>query len=245
MTTEDRATCRDYERGVCNRGDKCRYNHPEGVKPSDNQKLPICKDYQNKGCSRMKCKFLHVTVDEEAEYMKTGTLPEHGGRPDLTVAASQQYSHAAGKEICKDYLNNICDRGSRCKFLHTPDPSMGGRMAGQLHGLIPMHGKRFRDNFGGMSGSPDLMEENEMLQRKITDLQKQVVELRQMNDTLYDQNTRYRAQLQQGKPTLASSPQRTDAYSKPVLNGSVSTSTTPTYMMPAPAPPPYNYSQLR
>ena len=122
---------------------------------------------------------------------------------------------------------------------------MGVPMGGPMHGPLPMHGKRFRDNFGGMSGSPDLMEENEMLKRKITDLQKQVVELRQMNDTLYDQNTRYRSQLQQGKPTLASSPGRTDAYSKSALNGGISTSTTPTYMMPAPAPPPYNYSQLR
>jgi len=230
MASEE-STCRDFERGVCNRGDKCRYAHPEGTKPSDNQKLPICKDYQNKGCSRMKCKFLHITVDEEAEYMKTGSLPEHRGRSDLVASSSQhRFSHPSGKDICKDFLNNICDRGSRCKFIHAQDPGMGG---GPMHGPPPMHGKRFRDNYGGMSGSPDLMEENEMLKRKITDLQKQVMELREMNDTLYDQNTRYRAQLHGGgNPTLAGGPSAQRPEYKPALNGGAAvmpTSAVPTY----------------
>lgn len=61
-----------------------------------------------------------------------------------------------------------------------------------------MYVKRQRMEGAGMMsniGGHDLMEENEMLKRKITDLQREVLDLRQMNDTLYDQNTRYRNQL--------------------------------------------------
>jgi len=252
--SEDSATCRDFERGVCNRGDKCRYAHPEDVKSSENKKLPICKDFQNKGCSRSKCKFLHITVDEEAEYMQSGSLPEHGGRPDLAGSASHYPGGGggSGREICKDFLNNICDRGSRCKFSHAPDN--GGSMMGG-HGVTGgavLYGKRFRDDsyHRGMMGSvstDQLVDENEMLKRKITDLQKQVIELRQMNDTLYDQNTRYRAQLQQGNPTLAGTAAHTSVSQQPSQRGS---SNTDAYnkaapSTPYPPAPAYNYSNLR
>jgi len=244
MSSEEQSVCRDFERGVCNRGDKCRYFHPEGVKPSDNAKLPICKDFQNRGCDRMKCKFLHITVDEEAEYNKTGTLPEHGGRSENVPMRSGQ-----GKAICKYFLKNTCERGESCRFLHEREWPMGepngmpngmGMMGG------PMYGKRYRDDFGGASGSPALMDENEMLKRKITDLKKQVLELRQMNDTLYDQNTRYRNQLH-GNPALANPAQTTDAYNKTgLINTGMPTGAAP----PAPpvmiaSLPGYNYSQLK
>jgi len=50
----------------------------------------------------------------------------------------------------------------------------------------------------GASYESSLYEENEMLRCKITELQKEVMSLRQMNDTLYDQNTKYRSQLHKG-----------------------------------------------
>ena len=191
-SVDSESVCRDFERGVCSRGGQCRYKHPEGVKPPENAKLPICKDFQNKGCGRIKCKFLHVTVTEEAEYMKTGDLPAHGGRRDKVLTG--------GKEICKDFLNGICDRRSSCKFAHTPDPAVATM-------YDPSPGKRFRGSYDvTVTGSAeDMMDENELLRRKITDLQKQVIELRQMNDTLYDQNTKYRTQLtsNRGNPMLA------------------------------------------
>jgi len=79
------------------------------------------------------------------------------------------------------------------------------------------------DDFGGMSGPPGLMEENEMLRRQITELQNQVLDLRQMNDQLYDQNTRYRAQLG-GNHTLANTAPNTDPYNKTAVNTSIAAS---------------------
>lgn len=242
MSSDERAPCRDFERGVCNRGDKCKYYHPEGVSPPENAKLPICKDFQNKGCGRFKCKFLHITLDEEAEYNKTGNLPEHGGRPEK-MASNLSFQ---GKEICKDFLNNICDRGSRCRFLHISERELqmeqaNGASMGMLGG---MYGKRRRDDFGVVAdSSAAMMEENEMLKRKITELQRQVLDLRQMNDTLYDQNTRYRNQLR-GNPTIPDANQPADAY-KTAYSARVPAAVAPaaaTDMMAT--RPAYDYSQL-
>ena len=212
--------CRDFERGVCNRGNRCKFYHPENVPQPGNNKLPICKDFQNKGCDRHKCKFLHVTVEEEATYNTTGILPAHGGRPDKVAASGSVWSGTkAGaplsKDRCKDFLNGVCDRRN-CKFAHVNEepayPPTG-------------YGKRRRDDYG-MTES--LMEDNEMLRRKITDLQRQVIDLREMNDTLYDQNTRYRNQLRGPTPSAAS----LDPYAKPLGYPAPATSSDP-YAMPS------------
>jgi len=208
--------CRDFMRGVCGRGNNCKFFHPPHVNPmtQHQEKLPICKDFQNKGCDRVKCKFLHITQQEEVEYDSTGNLPAHGGRSDQARnhgvgvppgGAGSRNGGGGGRngggpfppssDACKDFLNGVCQRGNRCKFRH--DAEEAG----------PMYGKRRRNDFagppgggaGGFMGGPNpLAEENEMLRRKIADLQRQVVDLRQMNDTLYEQNSRYRTQLRGG-----------------------------------------------
>jgi len=214
---EERAPCRDFERGVCARGDECMYLHQEGTQPvdgADGGKLSICKDFQNIGCERRKCKFLHITKEEEAVYNSTGQLPEHGGRPEATVRAPS----FMGKDVCKDFLNGRCDRGPRCRFMHPPEEEFrGGDMCGGGMGG-GMYGKRSRvDPFfagggggggGGMNNNDGaIMEENELLRRKITDLQREILSLREMNDTLYDQNARYISQLQKAGTVPAASPQ--------------------------------------
>jgi len=196
--------CRDFQRGVCNRGNNCKFYHPPNTNPIKTEnKLPICKDFQNKGCDRNKCKFLHVTQQEEEEYNATGILPAHGGKPEKVRALGITGGRGGGKafprpplpaDVCKDFLNGVCNRG-KCKFRHiSEEPG-------------PMYGKRRRNDFGGAGDymGNGLMEENEMLRRKITDLQRQVVDLRQMNDTLYEQNSRYRTQLR-GGPGAAATP---------------------------------------
>lgn len=194
---QGKSECRDFARGVCNRGNKCKFYHPqrnEAVKV-EADKLPICKDFQNKGCDRMKCKFLHISQREEEQYNITGVLPEHGGRPEnvhaLGVTGGGGVVPGPPSDVCKDFLNNICQRGSRCKFRHVTEEQYLSEMGG-AGGM--MYGKRRRDDFGG-GNMMAMNEENEMLRRKITDLQRQVMDLRQMNDTLYEQNTRYRNQL--------------------------------------------------
>jgi len=186
---EDRPPCRDFQRGVCTRGDNCRYFHPETATLAEDVKPPICKDYQNSTCDRMKCKFLHITQNEEAVFKATGMLPEHGGRAENIP----RQSSVINNDICKDFLNGKCDRGARCKYVHETDPKILIR---------EMYGKRSRAMANSYDGG--LFEENEMLRCKITELQKEVISLRQMNDTLYDQNTKYRSQLHKGTvPAMA------------------------------------------
>ena len=45
---------------------------------------------------------------------ENGTSPANGVAPD-------------GRSICRDYLNKICNRGTRCKFYHPPgdNPNSG------------------------------------------------------------------------------------------------------------------------
>lgn len=200
---EERSVCRDFERGVCSRGDKCKYFHPEGVAPAESSKLPICKDYQNKGCGRFKCKFLHVTAEEEAEYNRTGQLPDHGGNPEQVA---QQFEDS---EICRDFIHGKCDRGPRCKFSHPDDGSESAR-----------YGKRPRGGGEEFYGPPPpyhhdghLFDENQHLKKKIADLQREVNELRHMNDTLYAQNSKYRSQIQQKGSAPAPSATYVSGYS--------------------------------
>ena len=60
--------CRDFDKGKCSRGRRCKYYHP---------KLKVCRDSQNKKCEREKCRFLHITCEEEELYEKSGKLPDH------------------------------------------------------------------------------------------------------------------------------------------------------------------------
>ena len=154
--------CRDFDKGKCSRGDRCKFYHP---------KLRICKDFQNKKCDRQKCRFLHVTRDEEESYDNSGIFPDH-------------IDEEEGKK------NRIMDRS-----FGDEHQDYGG-----------MYGKRRReDSFNPIARMPTmpamqampaaLMGENEMLKQKVMQLQRQIMDLRQMNDTLYEQNTSYRNQL--------------------------------------------------
>lgn len=160
----------------------------------------VCRDFENGRCSRgNRCKFFH---------------------PKLP--------------ICKDFQNKGCDRG-KCKFLHiTREEEQNYETTGILPEHIAEEFKNKRSNGGGMEAqgygmygkrrrednymmpempaiSPGLIEENEFLKRKISDLQHQILDLRQMNDTLYDQNTRYRNQL---RSSTSAATQVVDPYSK-------------------------------
>ena len=199
-------TCRDYEKGLCTRGKHCKFFHSPDVR-IDQKKLEVCKDFQSRKCDRAKCRFLHLTFEEEIEYNDRGVLPDHGGRIKST-GHGRGYSSNIDEELCKDYLNNSCTRGGRCRFRHATEKelylekqlmaavSMAQRPA-MINEIDDPYGKRRRTDIANplVEENERLTEENEKLHRKITDLQKQVIDLRKMNDTLYDQNTVYRNQL--------------------------------------------------
>ena len=205
---EESSPCRDFERGVCSRGDSCRFFHPERTEPAEGVKLPICKDFQNKGCDRRKCKFLHITQEEEAVYDASGQLPAHRGRPELIYTTAGPGAGAAAppapKNICKDFLNRKCDRGSRCRFVHVEEHS-DPRGYGKRSRVDAYHGPPPPPH-AAVANDAAMFEENEFLRRKITELQREVLNLREMNDTLYDQNRRYCSQLGTVSATSPASP---------------------------------------
>ena len=41
----DSNVCRDYTRGICDRGDRCKFDHPDDIRP---EKPQLCKDFLNK-----------------------------------------------------------------------------------------------------------------------------------------------------------------------------------------------------
>ncbi|XP_027197425.1 uncharacterized protein LOC113791795 [Dermatophagoides pteronyssinus] len=106
--------CRDYLRNVCRRGKSCRYKHPD-INDTDMMKnkepYVFCHDYQNRECRRDNCRFLHCTKQEEEIYRSTGKLPPH-------IQAQYPSDDRNVAPVCKDYLNNTCRRGPRCKYRH-------------------------------------------------------------------------------------------------------------------------------
>lgn len=116
--------CRDFLRNVCRRGKRCKYRHPSSdeAKVVVKQEYTFCHDYQNAGCTRPTCKYMHCTREEEDYYKSTGQLPvrihqaaAHGGvgspSNDLPVLKGEI-------PICKDHLRGDCKRGVKCKFRH-------------------------------------------------------------------------------------------------------------------------------
>lgn len=250
MSNENQGVCRDFLAGVCDRGQRCKYDHPKGAGPNEHsgpKKLPICKDYQNKGCERRNCKFLHLSSDEEHFFKRNGEMPHrqpcrdwwngkcdrdaskckyrhisekqfnleqqimaevHGpmmggppprgfGGPPIPPPGGRAPGGSPGGAPCKDFMNGRCQRKT-CKFRHVTERELA--LEQQLAEEMPpppMYGKRSRMDSGMAApgvDDKDYKAENEVLKRKISELQKEVLDLREMNDALYTQNAKYRDQ---------------------------------------------------
>ena len=116
--------CRDYLRNVCKRGKRCRYRHPH---PSEAQKLgrrqeyTFCHDFQNAGCHRTNCKFIHCTREEEEYYKQTGQLAvrlQQAAALCVGAVPSELPLLRGEVPICKDFLKGDCKRAAKCKYRH-------------------------------------------------------------------------------------------------------------------------------
>lgn len=122
---KDDDICRDFLRNVCKRGKRCKYRHPNTDEARDlgRQNITFCHDYQNTGCRRGNCKFLHCTREEEEHYKQTGQLPvrlQQAAALGLGVITPNVDVPLLRGEIpiCKDYMKGNCKRGAKCKFRH-------------------------------------------------------------------------------------------------------------------------------
>ncbi|EDO41194.1 predicted protein [Nematostella vectensis] len=233
--------CRDYQRGVCNRGGKCKFRHPEGMGIELQSPPMICRDYQNGKCNRSTCKYMHISNDDEKVYLRTGVLPPRARfsaapmPPAPMMRPAMSYPHfghptRAGRSdpICKDFLNNKCSRGNLCKFRHAfeDDKGYGGGYGGPMDDFSR---KRRRDSSGEGGDYLQLKDENERLHRQVADLQKQISDLKATNEVLLEQNARYRNQANSASssyysgsksPASSSYPPRDTSYNSGTYSSS-------------------------
>ena len=120
--------CRDYMRSVCILRNGCKYRRPnsEEIRDFKRNGVMFCHDFQNTGCKRSNCKFLHCTREEEQQYKQTGQLPlrlqqnNNGVIPTSGVIKTLR----GDIPICKDFLKGTCERDNLCKFRHTISPKL-------------------------------------------------------------------------------------------------------------------------
>ena len=116
--------CRDFLRNVCKRGKRCKYRHPEPPEARELGKqaeFTFCHDFQNSGCRRAHCKFIHCSREEEEYYKQTGQLPvrlQQAAALGIGVIPNEAPLLKGEVPICKDYLKGECKRGGRCKYRH-------------------------------------------------------------------------------------------------------------------------------
>ncbi|CAD5207143.1 unnamed protein product [Bursaphelenchus okinawaensis] len=114
---EDRKdVCRDFLNKVCNRGTRCKYYHPRGDDEDRNgDDFQFCIDYQNQGCYRASCRFVHAPQEEIERYRLNGDISNLLAR---AIAAVTKADNIQGIPFCKEFQTNRCSRGPRCRYWH-------------------------------------------------------------------------------------------------------------------------------
>ncbi|ESP01554.1 hypothetical protein LOTGIDRAFT_200237, partial [Lottia gigantea] len=226
---KDYDVCRDFLRNVCKRGRKCKYRHPSNgeQRESANQKIVFCHDYQNTGCHRVNCKFLHCTREEEETYHSTRQLPPRLHQIVLTGNGGEGSKFDI--PICKDFQKGQCVRGMKCKYRHVKNDYQQNGLAERgvenrfddryeeeryegfdRYDTYSVAKRRrvelvsypgFEDRYRPMSYHI-VEEENLMLRRKVEELKKTIADLTATNEVLLEQNARYRVSKANAVQTL-------------------------------------------
>ncbi|KAF8358086.1 hypothetical protein PRIPAC_93081, partial [Pristionchus pacificus] len=129
--------CRDFLKNICNRGNRCKFFHPSDS-PAGNdkeQEVHFCIDYQNRGCHRDNCRFVHVPREEADRYKATKEFNIVLARAVAAVSTSDTIN---GIPVCKEFQTGKCSRSSgtaRCRYWHV---NMEEERERRRRGLPPM-----------------------------------------------------------------------------------------------------------
>jgi len=181
--------CRDFLRNVCKRGAHCRYWHPPPDVAGD---IVFCHDFQNAGCRRTDCRFVHCTREEEDLYRRTGQMPT-----STSAAAARSCTGSGDVPICKDFLKGECRRGLKCKFEHLqegsasePSTETASRSLVKIRKTAPADGEV---ELVTLADYRAVEEENCALRRDVDELRRTVSVLVATNEMLLEQNAKYRS----------------------------------------------------
>uniref|UniRef100_A0A914CQI7 C3H1-type domain-containing protein n=1 Tax=Acrobeloides nanus TaxID=290746 RepID=A0A914CQI7_9BILA len=115
---ERKDICRDFLNNICNRGSRCKFYHPPKpeAERSHSEEYNFCIDFQNQGCFREHCRFIHAYSEDVEHYKRTGDITIELAR---AIAGSTDKKEINGIPFCKEFQNGHCSRGpNRCRYWH-------------------------------------------------------------------------------------------------------------------------------
>lgn len=128
--------CIDHLRNQCVRGDSCHYQHVAFVEEREERiclsRSIFCHDHQEGRCERFSCKLIHTDKNDEASFLRTGSLPDHLKAP--VAGSSVEFDPALetlAETVCREFVKNKCNRGTTCKFYHPPADEVARLLAYQ------------------------------------------------------------------------------------------------------------------
>jgi len=183
--------CRDFLRNVCKRGAHCRYWHPP---PDVAVDVVFCHDFQNAGCRRVDCRFIHSTREEEEVYRCNGQLP---ASVSASAPRSCSVTGTGDVPICKDFLKGGCRRGVKCKFEHLQD-GLAGELGTETVSTSSVKIRKTEPADGEvelvtLADYRAVEEENRALRHDVDELRRTVSVLVATNEMLLEQNVKYRS----------------------------------------------------
>jgi len=148
--------CRDYLNKICNRGTRCKFYHPPGEESRDGRSrgedsYSFCIDYQNQGCRRENCRFVHAPGQDVDNYKKTGDVSTVLAR---AIAAITKSNEINGIPFCKEFQANRCTRGSRCRYWHVNIEAERERRRSQMSGGDSMYDSGRGDRYQQLRPQP-------------------------------------------------------------------------------------------
>lgn len=121
--------CRDFLKGKCQRGDECKFEHPEKVEESITKKK-ICFAFKKGQCNRGdRCLFSHATgtsiMAQQSKVFKTPFGGANDRKPQRQTynetqqtAPSVRAKNTKKDQVCHAFQRGECDRGESCRFSH-------------------------------------------------------------------------------------------------------------------------------